>query len=205
MDKTIIAELENYMFKHETKPTVAAYVVADIIGVMIGIKPATVINHINTTESSKQDPNDLIELLNRANLKALFFTQSYFSMGKIIWSEDVYISHDIRVAAKLHQLFEKLRDSMDNMGQIFDQGTWEESSRKIGHLLGYPTTAVEYFITEQDIDNEERKQLMKRYQFYVHSPKHHEEEYRAHDYKIIQALQDYAPKSAKILIDSKDH
>ena len=94
---------------------------------------------------------------------------------------------------------------MDDIGQIVNQELWRESSIEIGHLLGYPATATEYFITELDTDNEERKQLMERYRFYVHSPKHHEEEYQSYDHKIFQAVQDYAPKSAKLLLDKKSH
>ena len=205
MDKNIIAELENYIFEYKPKPVVAADAMADIIGVMIGVKPAAIIGRIITKETVKTDPINLIEHLNRANLKALLFMHNFFSMGEMIWNEDIYISRDLETAAKLRQLFEQLRDSMDDAGQIFDRKTWEESSREIGHLLGYPDTAVDYFIAEQDVDNEERKQLMKRYQFYVHSPKHHEEEHRAYDQKIFQALEEYAPKSAKLLLEDKSH
>ena len=200
MDKSIITELESYLFNYKTKPIVAADDMADIIGVMIGVKPAAIVCHIDTKEMAKINPNDLVELLDRAGLKALLFMQNYLSMGEMVWCEDVYISHDLKTAAKLHQLFEKLRSSMDDIGQIYNQKAWEESSREIGLLLGYPATAVEYYITERDIDNKERKELMKRYQFYIHSPKHHEEEYRAYDQKIFQALQDYAPRSAKSLV-----
>lgn len=72
-------------------------------------------------------------------------------------------------------------------------------------MLGYPETAIECSIANQDPEDEERKQLMGRYQFYVHSPKHHEEEYQTYDRKIYQALQEYAPRSAALLIDEQNH
>ena len=44
---------------------------------------------------------------------------------------------------------------------------------------------------------------MARYQFYIHSPEHHEEEYQAYDAKIFQAIRDFAPK-LPILFYSKN-
>lgn len=44
---------------------------------------------------------------------------------------------------------------------------------------------------------------MARYQFYVHSPEHHEEEYQAYDAKIYQALHDYTPKTADLILFQK--
>ena len=202
MNKDLIIKLENYLFEHKNKLRVAAYMMADFLGVMIGVKPAA-INHLEAKELLGISLIEFNELLNQANLKALFFKQEYISMGKLSWVEDIYVSHDTKTAYMLHQAFAKLRSSMDDLGQTFDQKAWEESSREIGQLLGYPATAVEYFIAEQDIENKERQQLMDRYQFYVHSPKHHEEEYRAYDQKIFQAVRDYAPRTANILLPSK--
>lgn len=198
MDREIIAKLENYIFEHKSKPHAAASMMADLLGVMIGVKPAS-IDHFGAKELSEIDLLEFNELLNQANLKVLFFKQDYISMGKLSFVEDVYVSRDAETAFKLHQAFTKMRSSMDDIGQVFNQKSWEESSREIGRLLGYPATAVEYFIVEQDIENEERKQLMERYQFYVHSPEHHEEEYQAYDLKIFQALQEYTPKALSLL------
>jgi hypothetical protein len=92
---------------------------------------------------------------------------------------------------------------MDDIGQTINQKLWEESSREIGRLLGYPETAIEYFIAEQDIEDEERQRLLGRYQFYVHSPQHHEQEYQAYDAKIFQAIRDYTPKTADIILSRK--
>ena len=204
MDKNAIAKLENYIFEHKIKPGVAASIVAGITGVMIGVKPATVFL-FNADEFTELDPDDCKEAFNQAGLKALFFKHEYYERGKITWIEDVYVAHDVETADKLHQAFAKLHNTIDDIGQTYNQKGWEEASRDIGRLLGYPETAIEYFIASQDPEDEERKQLMGRYQFYVHSPKHHEEEYQAYDRKIYQALQEYAPKSAKLLIDKKSH
>ncbi|MBR3132097.1 hypothetical protein IKG33_01660 [Candidatus Saccharibacteria bacterium] len=203
MDKNVIIELEKYIFEHKTKPIIASHMMADIIGVIIGVKPAT-ISSFNNEEFTDVNPDELIELLDQVGLRILFFKQIHVDRGEITYIEDIYISRDTKTAFRLHQAFEKLHSSMDDMGQILDQKLWEESSREIGHLLGYPETAVEYYIVEQDVDNEERQQLMKRYQFYVHSPKNHEQEYQIYDQKIYQALRDYAPKTAEILINNRN-
>ena len=202
MDREIIAKLENYIFEHKNKPGTAAGMMTDYIGVMIGVKPAAV-NYFNAEELSGVDLIEFNELLNRAGLKALFFRQDYVKMGKLVWIKDIYVSRNTETAFKLHQAFEKLYNSMDDIGQTINQKLWEESSREIGHLLGYPETAIEYFIAEQDIENEERQRLSGRYQFYIHSPQHHEREYRAYDAKIFQAIREYTPKTADIMLSRK--
>lgn len=204
MNKEVITNLENYLFEHKNKPHVAASMMADYIGVIIGVKPSA-INHFDATELPSIDLVEFNELLDQAGLKAVFLKQDYIDVGKLTWLEEICVSHDIETAFNLHQAFTKLHSSMDDIGQTLNQETWEESSRKIGHLLGYPSTAIEYFITEQDIENEERNQLLERYQFYIHSPKHHEEEYQSYDHKIFQALQDYAPKTASFFLSSQEN
>ena len=204
MDKNAITKLEDYIFKHKAKPGVAASVVAGIIGVMIGVKPATVF-FFNADEFAELDPDDCKEAFKQAGLKALFFRHEYFESDKTTWIEDVYVARDVETADKLHQAFIKLQNTIDDMGQIYNQEGWGEASREIGHLLGYPKTAIEYFIANQDTEDEERKQLMGRYQFYTHSLKHHKEEYQAYDLKIYQALHDYAPRSAELLIGKQNN
>ena len=204
MDKNAITKLENYIFEHKAKPGVAASIVAGIVGVMIGVKPATVFS-FDANEFAELDPDDCKEAFSQAGLVALFFRHEYVERNKITWIEDVYVACDTETADRLHQAFIKLHSVIDDMGQTSNQKTWEGASRDIGYLLGYPETAIDYFIVSQDTEDEDRKQLMERYQFYIHSPKHHEEEYQTYDRKIYQALQEYAPESAKLLIDKKSH
>lgn len=202
MDKNIITKLENYIFEHKAKPGVAASIVAGIVGVMIGVKPATVFS-FDANEFAELDPDDCKEAFSQAGLVALFFRHEYVERNKITWIEDVYVACDTETADKLHQAFIKLHSVIDDMGQIYNQKGWEEASRDIGRLLGYPETAIEYFIANQDPEDEERKRLMARYQFYIHSPEHHEEEYQAYDAKIFQAIRDFAPKTADIILFKK--
>ena len=204
MDKNAITKLENYIFEYKAKPGVAANIIAGVIGVMIGVKPATVFL-FNADEFAELDPDDCKEAFGQAGLKALFFKHEYYERGRITWIVDVYVAHDVETADKLHQAFAKLHNTIDDMGQVYNQKGWEEASRDIGRLLGYPETAIEYFIASQNLEDEERKQLMERYQFYIHSSKHHEEEYQTYDRKIYQALQEYAPRSAALLIDEQNH
>ena len=198
MDRNLISKLEDYIFGHKIRPDVAASMMADFIGVIIGIKPSA-ISHFEAEEFLNIDPEEMFEILDQVGLTALFFKQEHINAGKLVWIEDIYVSRDIKTAVELRQSFMKLRSTMDDMGQIFDKKAWEESSREIGHLLGYPSTAIECFIVEQDIDNEEKLQLRNRYQFYIHSPEHHEQEYQAYDQKINQAISDYAPKTARFI------
>lgn len=197
MDRGKIIELENVIFEHHAKAKVAANAMADFMGVIIGVKPAA-ITYFEIEDFVNIDSEKIIELLDQIGLKALFFAYEYISMGQLKSIEEVYISRDTRTAIELREAFQKMRSSIDDFGQFSDEKKWEESSRRIGRLLGYPDTAIEYFITERDIDNPERQSLMAKYRFYAHSPEHHEQEYRNYDRKIYQALQDYAPRTAKI-------
>lgn len=198
MDREKIIELENFIFEHHTKAELAASAMADFMGVIIGVKPAAVTD-FEIEKIANVNPEEIIELFGRVGLKALFFTHEYINMGRPTLNEEIYVSHDFETATKLREAFQKMRSSIDDLGQTFDEKTWEESSREIGRLLGYPDTAIKYFIAEQDIDNAERQSLMAKYRFYAHSPKHHEQEYQNYDRKIYQALQDYAPKTTKML------
>lgn len=202
MDKNAITKLEDFIFNHKKNPDIAAHMMADYLGVMIGVKPAAT-NIFEAEEFIEIDPGECIEVFDRVGLKALFFREDYIDMGKSTWFESVYVSRDIETANKLRRAFEKLHDSIDGIGQTCNQKEWEESSIEIGHLLGYPDTAVEYFITERDVEDEQRQQIMSHYQFYIHSPKHHEQEYQAYDAKIYQAIRDFAPKTADIILLQK--
>lgn len=202
MDKAKVIELENFIFQSRSKVGTAASMISDFVGVMIGVKPVAS-EYFTAEEFSELDFEHLINLLNQVGLKPLFFKRDYVYMGKLTWIEDVYVSRDIKTILNLREYSEKLRHSMDDIGQIFNQALWEESSREIGKLLGYPDTAIDYFISNQDINDEERQKLVERNRFYVHSPEHEEQEYQAYDRKIYQALSDYAPKTAKLFSENK--
>lgn len=202
MNKLEIIELENFVFQNKSKVSTATSMMSDFIGVMIGVK--TVASECFTAEEfSGLDSERLIDLLNQVGLKSLFFRRNYVYKGKLTWIEDIYVSRSIQSILDLRKQFEKLHQSMDDMGQIFNQALWEESSRRIGKMLGYPDTAIEYFIANQDVDDEKRQKLIKRNRFYVHSPEHEEQEYQFYDRKIYQALSDYAPQTAKYFSEDK--
>ena len=86
MDKNAITKLENYIFEYKAKPGVAANIIAGVIGVMIGVKPATVFL-FNADEFVELDPDDCQEAFNQAGLKALFFKHEYYERGRITWIE----------------------------------------------------------------------------------------------------------------------
>ena len=68
MNQEIITKLEDYIFKYKIKPSTAASMMADLIGVMIGIKPSA-IGHFEAEEFSNIDPDEIFELLNQAGLR----------------------------------------------------------------------------------------------------------------------------------------
>ena len=114
---------------------------------------------------------------------------------------DVFVSRDQETAYKLHCEFEKLWSSMDALAQIYDYAKWESATREVGHLLGYPETAIESFVnlTEEERSSEERITRMKRTRYFAHSAKYEKEECKAYDYVLNRAINELAPKTTEIL------
>ena len=78
----------------------------------------------------------------------------------------------------------------------------------MGVILEYPKTAVDYYIDlyQRGQSEEEKKAIEKGewpewpfYCYYVHSMEHKQEEYNSYDLKFKKALDEYAPRTAKIV------
>ena len=199
MNKETIIELENFIYQVKKQPNAAASMMTGIIGVIIGLKPA-MIGNFTTEEFSTLPYDQFQEMLDSLYLKPLFFHQSISGKTGISWIENIFISKDLITALKTHEAFENLWGTMDDVGRIFAPEMWNESSRQIGELLGYPKTATEYYIKNIEIeDSEEDTKRMARNRYYIHSPKHEKQEFEDYDLKLNQAIAELAPKTASIL------
>lgn len=199
MDKQSILNLENYIFEHKRKPSVAAHMMADIMGVIIDVKPCAFCD-FSFDEMKNIDPDEILTLLDSLGLKALFFKKSYYFKGEIEWRMNFFCSKDISTANEMHKKFEELWANLDDFGQTIDEAKRISMHREIGRLLGYPETAVEVFIneTDLDIDKPERVERMARNNYYAHSAEHEEEEFQVYDLKLNQTLEEYAPQTAAV-------
>lgn len=205
MDKTAIIELEKLIYQIKKRPAQAASTMSDILGVIIGLKPAAIATFY-LSEMSNSSSILLAELLKRLGLEALFFKQSLIEYNKVKWVEYVFISFDQNLAIKAHNAFDELWNTMDDYGQIYAPEKWRDVTIKLGKLVGYPNTAVMAFANSannHDVDSKERIERMKRNRYYAHSAEHEEREYKNYDLKLNQAIAELTPKTAKLYAKDK--
>lgn len=200
IDKDKVKVLEDFIFLHKKKPGAAASSVASVIGVLVGLKPSAVID-FKSDECLKFDEWEIIELFGNLGLKILAFKHKNSGIHMTDKTVDVFISRNQETAYKLHCEFEKLWSSMDALAQIYDQKKWESATREIGHLLGYPDTAIESFVNlnDEELNSDERIARMERNRYFAHSAEHEEEERETYDYVLNRAINELAPKTTEIL------
>ena len=198
MDKKAIIELENYYFKVKIEPVIAASDMADMIGVLIGLKPAMMGSFV-LKEYEKLKISEFDELLNKLGLRRVYFRHSFNYGNEMLTYEYYCISKKLKIAKQTKEAFEKLWSLLDENGETTNERSWARTTKKIGKLLGYPKTAVLDFAKDHDIENKERIARMERNRYYAHSAKYEEEEYRAYDQVLNKAISRYAPKTAEVL------
>ncbi|MBR3256418.1 hypothetical protein IKG10_01980 [Candidatus Saccharibacteria bacterium] len=204
MNERAIIELEELIYQIKKRPLQAANTVADIIGVVIGLKPTT-ITTFELNEFSDSSYNQFVELLKRLGLEALFFKKSLIESNEVKWVEYVFISLDQALAVKAYDAFEELWNTMDDYGQIYASEKWQDATIKLGKLVGYPDTAVMAFAdsNNRDINSRERVERTRRNRYYAHSTEHEQLEYETYDLKLNQAIAKLAPRTAELYANDK--
>ena len=199
-EKEKIIELENTIFSIRKKDLHAASFMADLIGVIIDVKPAMLGAIYDCELKNTSDIATLKQALNELGLQMLPVH------GNKLYDNftNIYIAKNLRTAKKLSHAFEKLWSSMDHSGKVLSQRKWQKYHKKIGLMLGYPKTAVLDFIVETNIEDEKRMARMARNRYYAHSERFEDEEYMAYDLKINHAIAELAPKTAKVFSSNKE-
>ncbi len=198
MDKNKIIELENFIFKVKEKPNVAAGTMADIIGVLIGLKPA-MIGDFSKKELKNMKVEEFEKLLGELGLERIFFENCYCFNGKKVTIKDFCISKKVKLAKQTRAAFIKLWSTMDDNGEILDQRNWVKTTKKIGKLLGYPKTAIINFIKDDDLEDKDRIERMDRNRYYAHSARYEDREFKMYDQKLNKAISNFAPKTTDLL------
>jgi hypothetical protein len=190
MDKAKLKKIENYLFWHCKRRFDAASAMSSIIGVIIGLKPSCCC--IFSEENlCRFDLMRFIKLLEKLDLKLAF-------ERKLLESEyylDLYISKSSKKAERLKELFSDLSK------YAYGEGDRKEINAEIGKLLGYPQTAIDYYVrhTESGTLSESHKERIKKYFYYAHSDKHQDEEFKKYDERLNRAIEKYSPRSAKAM------
>ena len=119
-----IAELENFIFENIGNQRVAAYRMSDLVGALIGLKPATAII-FHEKEIEKWDIDQFLKILQSLGLQVASYamdpTKEFnLSRDDELYGEkeeEFYISRDIKTAEQLHDAFGRMRVALKNKQQ----------------------------------------------------------------------------------------
>lgn len=180
-----LRRLERFLFRYSDSPNAAAETVAQIVGVFIGIKPAME-GDFSPVYSDAKILWRFTKILEELKL-AVFFDSSQNSAGGKVF----FIARSHKKAAELQDAFREL----------WCKGPSAENHTRIGVLLGYPDSAIQYFIrahTENGI-SDNHMERGSRNRFYAHSAAHEDEEFEAYEAPIYRQLAKHCPKTARTL------
>lgn len=188
IDLTKLNDIEN-IFLNENKPQATEDTLI-LIGVATGIKPAgTIVNY--SYGSPEQDK--LAEKIRAMGLVAL---TNDFTVGDSE-AHELVISANPDTAKDLLESFTELRQINNvtdpNPTSATDK---KELEAKIGHLLGYPDTAINRY------NNDSTDPVFRFFstpaeyrQFYTHSQDHAYEEYNQYEAKLYDATEKLCPET----------
>lgn len=190
MEKCAISEIDAWM------PTVVkdrASVVrnmAEIVGTDIGVKMVAM-DCFLPEEREKVDFVWFRRKLHEMGLHVVFERRALGGSDPWNFAEYYYLGKTRDIALTAQSVFHKIWS-----------GEWEMNG-EIGKLLGYPATAVDYFLRKKGEMSEDDKSRMARNRFYVHSPEFEDEEFEAYEKKIYKVIAEKCPETWKILTSDK--
>lgn len=219
MMKKPLRKLEDFLYNfygEENKEIVCA-VIACILGVLIGLKPVTLlVNDVLSDGQMLLDNGEFEVLLSQLYLKMVVGNVSRFAKklttrktSKYQGHEFLYISLKEELCLELKRYYEKMSNlSCNGVAMKGEEKEWTELTLKIGELLGYPKTAVLEFISkngdEEYVEDANRMGRIERNRYYVHSEAFEDEEFKKYDLPLNLAIKQYLSRTAAIMqADSK--
>lgn len=188
MRKAKIKKVERYLFWHCKHKYEAGLAVSSILGVLIDLKPAC--NCIfDEQKTRKFNLRRFAAILEELELKVIF-ERKIIEGGYLL---SLYISKSQKKAERLKELFGDLNR------YNFGDKERKEINAEIGKLLGYPKTAVDYYVrnVESGDLSKSHKDRILRYFYYAHSDKYQDQEFKEYDIVLNRALEKYSSRSAK--------
>ncbi len=188
---TVLRKLDEWATRAFSDGETVIRNMAEIIGVAIGVKTVAM-DLFLPSQLEKIDLREFRQMLHGLGVHVVFERRALGGNDPMNFAQYYYLglSHENAVAAQ--GLFHKIWN-----------GEWE-MNREIGGLLGYPQTAVDYFLDrDEKEDSELDKARNARNRFYIHSPEHENEEFEAYEAKIYQVLLANCPNTAKILEEDR--
>lgn len=166
-----------------------------IVGVVGGVKQATMSTiYIPKGKDEQQVTGGVEAILDRLGMK---YAKKIIGQKELLQDKDrEAVIYCISKTESLAQLTKELIDKSQEEEQT------GEATRELGHILGFPETATEYYIKIQKDKVPYVHTPNQRYWGYIHSPEHEEEEYQQYEARINPLFDEYCPSSAKQLSDS---
>ena len=199
MNRDALLRLEGLVFNfYRKRKTLATPFMTGIMGVLIGLKPTTL--QVNDEFDGKKllDNETIPKILEELGL---VLTKERLGRAQMVY-EYLYVGKTKELCEDLQGWYEKFSNSISDGGEILDGKVWIETNNQIGELLGYPKTATAEYIRRQveglDMDDNYMMRLG-RNNYYIHSEKFEEEEFREYDLPLNLAIKEYLPKTAEIM------
>ena len=199
MNRDALLRLEKLVFEfYWNKKTLATPFMTGIMGVLIGLKPTTL--QVNDEfDGKKLLDNEIIPKI--LEELGLVLTKERLGRAQMVY-EYLYVGKTKELCENLQRWYEKFSNSISDEGKILDRRAWIEANNQIGELLGYPKTAIAEYIRRQieglEMDDNYMMRLG-RNNYYIHSEKFEEEEFREYDLPLNLAIKEYLPKTAQII------
>lgn len=180
-----VRSLERYIYKKLGLRNGSTYLFCNLLGVYLDIKPAAMGDWAIDSADEKS-----IRLLK----KKLLALGIYVVDGGIRSGNDFfefYASKSVKRAEELRNLFE----------ESFNKGRDSELNTKLGKMLGYPDTAIQYYIRLHPENGVSKNHLamINRNRFYAHSLAHEDDEFLAYEYPLYKYIEKHCPRTAKFL------
>ena len=200
MNRDALLRLEKLVFEfYWNKKTLATPFMTGVMGVLIGLKPTTL--QVNDEfDGRKLLDNEIIPKI--LDELGLVLAKGRLRRAQMAKYEYLYVGKTKELCEDLQGWYEKFSNSISDEGKILDRRVWIEANNQIGELLGYPKTATAEYIRRQveglDMDDNYMMRLG-RNNYYIHSEKFEEEEFREYDLPLNLAIKEYLPKTAEIM------
>ena len=199
MNRDALLRLEKLVFEfYWNKKTLATPFMTGIMGVLIGLKPTTL--QVNDEfDGKKLLDNEIIPKI--LEELGLVLTKERLGRAQMVY-EYLCVGKTKELCENLQRWYEKFSNSISDEGKILDRRAWIEANNQIGELLGYPKTATAEYIRRHieglEMDDNYMMRLG-RNNYYIHSEKFEEEEFREYDLPLNLAIKEYLPKTAQII------
>ena len=200
MNRDALLRLEKLVFEFYWKrKNLATPFMTGVMGVLIGLKPTTL--QVNDEfDGRKLLDNEIIPKI--LDELGLVLAKGRLRRAQMAKYEYLYVGKTKELCEDLQGWYEKFSNSISDEGKILDRRVWIEANNQIGELLGYPKTATAEYIRRQveglDMDDNYMMRLG-RNNYYIHSEKFEEEEFRGYDLLLNLAIKEYLPKTAEIM------